>query len=304
MKRLLVIGGTGFVGSHLCRVAGESGYSITSLSLNPAGRPIHGVQYRNADLGDAGAVKGALGDGRFEYVVNCGGYIDHRLFRDGGRALIQRHFDGLQNVIECLDRGCLIRFVQLGSSDEYGSARAPQREDMREAPIAPYSLAKVAASHFLQMLWRTEKFPAVTLRLFLTYGPGQDARRFIPQLVRGCLAGGRFPVSGGAQLRDFCYVGDVTQGILRAFDVGAACGEVINLASGAPVTIRAVIEQVRALIGRGEPEFGRIPYRPGENKELYADISRAKSILGWSPRTDLATGLRRTVEFYEEKRSA
>jgi len=300
VNRLLVVGGSGFIGRHLCRAASASGYSVTSLSLAAPAERVPGIDYRTADISDSSAVRASLDDGAFEYVVNCGGYIDHRLFRNGGRDLIRSHFDGVQNVVETIDRECLVRFIQLGSSDEYGNAAAPQHEELREQPIAPYSLGKVSATHFLQMMWRTERFPATVLRLFLTYGPGQDQKRFLPQLIKGCLADARFPVSEGHQLRDFCYIDDVMSGILRALQLETACGEVINLASGIPVSIRAVVEAVRTLVGKGEPEFGRIAYRAGENMALYASIEKARSMLNWAPAVPLMEGLARTVAFYRD----
>ena len=298
LKRLLVVGGTGFIGRHLCANARDAGYAVTSLSLTPGAGGIPGVQHIYADVADAASLPAALGDGQFEYVVNCAGYIDHRLFLSGGRALIRSHFDGVQNLIERLDRNCLIRFVQLGSSDEYGNVSAPQSEDLRECPISPYSLAKLATTHLLQMLWRTEKFPAVAIRLFLTYGPGQDHKRFLPQLISGCLEDRTFPVSAGTQLRDFCHVGDITRGILKTLDADKVCGEVINLASGIPVSIREVIEQVQQLIGKGRPEFGRIPLRAGENPALYASVEKARTLLDWAPAFTLAAGLEDSINYY------
>jgi len=298
LERLLVVGGGGFIGHHLCAAAAAAGYAVTSLQLRPGSAPPAGARALYADISDRAALAAVLNAEKFEAVVNCGGYIDHRPFRSGGRALIGSHFDGVQNLVELLDRDMLRAFVQIGSSDEYGGAPAPQIETMREAPISPYSLGKAATAHFLQMLWRTEQFPALTLRLFLTYGPGQNDARFLPQIIRGCLDDKAFPVSAGLQLRDFCYVGDIARGILRALQVPDARGEVINLASGLPVTIRSVIEQVRTQIGRGTPQFGVIPFRAGENPELYADISKAQRLLGWQPAVSLAEGLARTIDFY------
>ena len=298
LKRLLVLGGSGFIGRNLSEVARDAGYSVTALSLKPAAAEIRGVRHLCADLGDTASLAAALGKAQFEYVVNSAGYIDHRLFQNGGRALLHSHFDGVQNLIERLDRDCLTRFVQLGSSDEYGSAAAPQRENLRECPISPYSLAKLATTQLLQMLWRTEKFPAVTLRLFLTYGPGQDHKRFLPQIISGCIEDKTFPVSGGLQLRDFCHVQDITCGILHALEATNVCGEVINLASGTPVSIRAVIEQVQKMVGKGIPEFGKIPLRAGENPGLYADIEKARALLDWKPTYTLADGLQNTINFY------
>lgn len=301
---MLVVGGSGFIGGHLCRVAQSRGYAITSLALSTPASPVEGVRYLVGNLSDGELIGQRLGGQSFEYLVNCGGYIDHRSYFSGGRNLIRTHFGGVQNLLDALDRDCLKRFVQIGSSDEYGAVAAPQIEEVREAPISPYSLAKVAATHFLQMLWRTDRFPAVTLRLFLTYGPEQDDRRFLPQVISGCLQGRRFPVSEGGQLRDFCFVEDVVEGILRALEAPAVCGRVINLASGTPLTVRAAVERIRDIIGRGQPDFGQIPYRAGENMALWADTHLARELLDWAPRVPLEEGFARTIEYCRGKMSA
>jgi len=303
MNRMLVVGGSGFIGSALCRIAQVRGYAVTCLSLRKPVRALEGVIYLVANLADGKLIKQLLAERQFEFLVNCGGYIDHRSYFSGGRDLIRTHFEGVQNLLDAVDRDCLKRFVQIGSSDEYGAAVAPQSEVTREASISPYSLAKAAATHFLQMLWRAEQFPAVTLRLFLTYGPGQGEQRFLPQIIRGCLQGRRFPVSEGGQLRDFCYVDDVVEGVFHALEVPAVCGRVINLASGIPVTIRFMIEQVRSIIGKGEPDFGRIAYRTGENMALWADTSLARELLGWAPQVPVEEGLARTVRYYRSENS-
>ena len=150
---LLVIGGTGFIGHHLLRAARLRGWQITSISLNPPSsqRLVDDVLYVHFDLTDLEIAKKYLEE-NFDYVVNLGGYINHQLFKDGGRALIKTHFNSLQNLVEVLPRHRLKRFVQIGSSNEYGNASAPQHEDQREQSISPYSLAKTASTHFLQML--------------------------------------------------------------------------------------------------------------------------------------------------------
>tara|TARA_Y100000294_G_C8258488_1_gene217768 strand:- start:14 stop:505 length:492 start_codon:yes stop_codon:yes gene_type:complete len=161
-------------------------------------------------------------------------------------------------------------------------------------------MGKVAATHFLQMLHRTEDFPAITLRLFLTYGPGQDQHRFFPQIIKGCLEGRSFPTSAGEQLRDFCYIQDTVNTIFSSFSSHSALGEVINIASGQPVSVRHMIETVVELIGDGKPEFGEIAYRRGENMELYADVSKARKLLGWEPKISLEDGLSKTIKWVKE----
>ena len=200
--------------------------------------------------------------------------------------------------MKILPRRRLKRFVQIGSSDEYGNATAPQHEDQREHAISPYSFAKVACTHFLQMLNRSENFPAVTLRLFLTYGPGQGINRFLPQIIRGCLDDATFPTSAGEQLRDFCYVDDSVQAILQALTHPEVEGDVFNVASGIPVSIREMVEKVRNITGSGNPQFGEVSYRNGENMSLYANISKAKRILNWQSTTNLDKGLKKSIEWF------
>lgn len=299
--RLLVVGGSGFIGRHVVSHGVALEWDVTSLSLHPNNTPTDNVHYVVADISDSQLLKTVLKGYSFEYVVNCGGYIDHTLYSDGGRDVFKQHFEGVLNLTEVLDRQILKAFINIGSSDEYGSAPAPQVELQRESPISPYSLGKVAATHFLQMLHRTEKFPSVTLRLFLTYGPEQDNRRFLPQIITGCLGGKAFPTSAGQQLRDFCFVEDTVSAIFSALQNPRAIGEVINIGSGQPVSIREMIETVQRLIGRGMPQFGAVAYRMGENMELYADISKAKMLLGWKPKVSLEEGLGKTIHWVKNQ---
>ncbi len=138
---------------------------------------------------------------------------------------------------------------------------------------------------------------SVSLRPFLIYGPGQDNRRFLPQIILGCLEGRSFPASSGDQRRDFCYFDDTVATVFAALSNSMAQGQVVNVGSGRPVSIRQMIETVRHLIGGGEPQFGEVTYRPGENMELYADITKAKVLLGSAPRVNLEAGLNKTIQW-------
>jgi UDP-glucose 4-epimerase len=299
--RILVVGGTGFIGRHIVDRALTLGWTVTSLSLHSVLEPLPpSVRIISADAADGVALREGIRDAQFEYVVNCGGYIEHTLFCDGGRRVFDSHLRSTLNLVEVLDRSVLKAYVNIGSSDEYGRNPAPQTETQREMPIAPYSAGKVAITHLLQMLYRTEDFPATTLRAFLIYGPGQDRRRFLPQVIIGCLEGRNFPTSMGEQLRDFCFVDDVVEGIFATLGVQAARGEVINIGSGTAISIRTMIETVQRLIDRGDPQFGQISYRRGEHMQLYANVSKAAAILGWAPRMSLETGLDKTIQWYRK----
>jgi len=301
-KKLLVVGGTGFIGTHVVKEALARGFQVSVNSNNDKSLTdrFDDVEYLSIDISHQENLFNQLKDKSFHYVINLGGYIDHANYFDGGDKVFDIHFNGTKNLVSCINKNDLISFVQIGSSDEYGNNIAPQSENLRELPISTYSFAKTAATHFLQMLNRTEDFPVIILRLFLVYGPGQDHNRFIPQVIQGCLRDKQFPVSQGEQLRDFCYVSDVVNSIFLSIDNSKVYGEVINIASGNQISIKEIIIMIQNIIGLGSPKFGKIFYRESENMSLYADISKANNLLNWTPLVTIEEGIRRTIDSFIE----
>jgi len=301
-KGKLLIIGCGFIGSHVAKEAVKRNFEVTVISLKEksADQKINNVEYIVTDICNIKELSAVLEDKLFDYVVNLSGYISHVNFNQGGNKVFNVHFEATKNIVASINHNNLKTFIQIGSSDEYGDNAAPQNEYQREQPISPYSLAKVCATHFFQVLNRTENFPVVILRPFLVYGEGQDEKRFIPQIIQGCLENKTFPVSEGSQLRDFCYISDIVDAIFISLNCKKAFGEVINVASGMPVNISYVVKKIRKIIGLGYPKFGEVPYRDGENMALYADISKANNILNWEPKISLNEGLRITIESFKE----
>lgn len=295
---LLVVGGGGFIGSHVVREAVRLKWKVDSVGLGDPMpyRRVIGASYMRADLTKPETL-GEIGKFKYHFVINLGGYVDHSLYSSRGRSVIASHFEGLMNLLDRLDSSRIKRFVQIGSSDEYGSLLAPQPEGQREEPTSPYSFGKVASTHFLQMLHRTEGFPAVMLRLFLVYGPGQDEKRFLPQIIRGCLKEEIFPTSGGEQVRDFCFIDDVVRAVFAVLDAEAAVGEVFNVGSAQPVQIKEVIQRVCQMTNKGRPQYGVIDYRSGENMALYPDCRKIRTVIGWKPKVNLDTGIQRTIDW-------
>lgn len=300
--KLLVVGG-GFIGMHVADKGLESGWLVTVVRLTSSVTFVENNRLTviQTDITNIAELKNKVKDVEYDYAVNCGGYIDHTLFFSGGRRIIESHFSGVLNLVSLLNRNRLKSFINLGSSDEYGNIPAPQSEEDLEKPISPYSFGKLASTKFLEMLFRTENFPATTLRLFLVYGPRQEYKRFIPHIIKGCLLGNDIPVSEGMQMRDFLYINDLVNAIFKVFESANAKGETINLASGVPVTIREIITRVQDKIKNGNPIFGQVPYRIGENMDLHADIEKAKRILNWYPSISLDEGLTETIAYYKEQ---
>ena len=182
IERLLVIGGTGFIGRNLVVKSKDLGYSVTVLSLNnPSNESkLNEVCYIQCDIRSFDDLQQKLTENSFDYVINLGGYVNHSSFKNGGSIVIEAHFLGVLNILKIIDWKALKRFVQIGSSDEYGNSPAPQNEQTPGSAISPYSFGKLAVTNLLEMLFQTEKFPMVVIRLFLVYGPGQNSDRFFP----------------------------------------------------------------------------------------------------------------------------
>ena len=302
LPRILVTGGTGFIGQHVVEMALDKGFDITVLTKNNHNLTdeLDGVTYLSADISHKASLLTRLESKVFDYVINLGGYVDHANYLNGGDKVYDVHFNGVRNLVDCIDKSKIKGFVQIGSSDEYGNNPAPQSEIQREAPISPYSCAKVASTYFLQTLYKTEGFPVVVLRPFLVYGPGQGIERFIPQIIKGCINNQKFPTSKGEQLRDFCFIDDIIQAIFSSLDNGNAHGEVINIASGKPASIKKMVNTIVDMIGSGDPQFGQVAYRNGENMALYGDIAKAKEILDWKSSVSLEQGLAETIRWVKK----
>ncbi len=300
VANVLIAGGTGFLGRAVTKYLSKNGFCCTVLSRTSSEYHRHnGVDYRCCDVTNLAEVQKCLKHDVFKYVVNLSGKINHESIFERGADVIDDHFLSVVNLLRALNRSNMQRFVQIGSSDEYGSHCAPQVETMLGNPFSTYSFAKLSATNLLCMLHQTEGFPATVLRPFLIYGEAQDLRRFVPSTIVGCLKGLTVKLSEGEQLRDFCHVDDFCRAVVLALENNAANGRIFNIGSGTPTAVRDLALSIQSFVGRGKLEFGSVPYRVGENFELFADVSTSSKVLGWSSKIGLEEGMARTIRYYE-----
>ena len=299
---ILVVGGTGFIGYHLVVAAKKKRWKVSSISINKPKkyRYVKGVSYLKVNVTNFKKLRKKL-KGQFDYVVNLGGYGKHNSFEKGGDRILEAHFLGLVNLIKVLNKKKLRKFIQIGSSVEYGDSRAPQKENSNFTPAtdSPYALAKSLATSFLLNLYKNKKYPVTILRFFLVYGPKQDENRILPQIIKGCLKNKKFNVSRGNQTRDFCFIEDVINAIFLTLKAKNTNGEIFNIGSGKPKKIRTVINCVRKIIGKGKPQFGKIKYKKNENMNLYPNIQKARSRLKWKPKINFNFGLKIMIDSYK-----
>ena len=292
--KILVIGGTGYIGRKLIDklLSMKDSFIIHSTYYCNKGEFRENVIYFKCDLTNIESIKNTLTED-YDYVINLSGYVNHTLFSEGGISVINTHLIGLLNLTEILSRKNLKKFVQIGSSDEYGDDLIYKNEIKKENPISPYSFSKTASSYFLQMLKNSENFPAIVLRLFLVYGPEQDENRFIPYLIKSCINNNNVNLTECNQVRDFAFIDDIVNGILLATFSSEKLDEniVFNLASGSPIKLKELAILIQKKIGGGNLIFGSKPYRNNESMHLVADINKFKSKFNWSPEIDIEVGI-------------
>ncbi|MDX1997665.1 MAG: NAD(P)-dependent oxidoreductase [Thermoanaerobaculia bacterium] len=306
--RVLVTGASGFLGGALCRALVRAEAEVHALSRSPQSggqaeneRPR--ITWHRGDLTDPPSLARAVADARPTVVFHLAAYGTTYGERDRERA-VAVNVQGSLALWHALENH-EARLVVAGSCGEYGDVRGLVREDHACAPTWFYPATKNAMVTLLTTLGRETGREVVVLRPFGPYGPGDVSDRVIPAVVARLLAGDPVDTTAGKQRRDFLHVDDHVRGFLLAATVALpSTGRIYNLGSGQPRTLRQVLELAAQAVGDGALErvrFGALPYRATEVWEMCADISAARTELGFEPRIDLAAGLADTVAWHRRR---
>jgi nucleoside-diphosphate-sugar epimerase len=211
--------------------------------------------------------------------------------------------DATLNVLVAARDAGVKRLVFAGSSSAYGNTQTlPKHEGMPNSPLSPYALQKVVGEQYLQMFTSLFGLETVTIRYFNVFGPRQDPTSpysGVISLFATALLEQRAPTiyGDGEQTRDFTFVANVVDGVLRACTAPRASGQVINVATGHRISLNQLFEAMRRLIG-GKVKPNYASARAGDVRDSQADITRAREILGYEPLVSFEEGLRRTVDWY------
>ena len=202
---------------------------------------------------------------------------------------------GCKNIVKVLLNKKIESFVQIGTGNEYGNSKSPQSEKMFCKPKSTYAKAKLQSTQYLIKCFKKKNFPASILRIYQVYGSKQDQNRFIPSIIQGCKNDANFPCSNGDQSRDFLYIDDAIDAIIKSLTIKASNGEIINVGYGKAIKIRKIITLIRNIFKKGHPLFGAIKLRSDELKIIYPNIKKAKKILGWYPKISLKNGIIKSI---------
>jgi len=304
--KTVVTGGAGFIGSHLIRRLVADGAEVTVIDDLSTGRPenIEGVPVTVAERDLARDDVTDLLRG-VDVIFHLAAVPSvPRSVREPLRSH-QAAATGTLRLLDAAREAGVRTFVNSSSSSVYGDvASPPMRESMPTVPRSPYAVAKLAAEGYTRVFAQLHGMRTVSLRYFNVFGPRQDPASTyaaaIPRFITAYLRRERPQVFGdGRQSRDFTYVDNVIEANIAAAAAPKLSGESVNIAAGNPRTVLDVLEAISNEFGYSLPP-AYAPDRPGDIRDSHADLSVARSLLGYKATVDFPTGLRRTVEFLRE----
>jgi len=312
----LVTGAAGFIGSTLAEELLASGHTVRCVDSFEDYYDRHLKEANSARLRSASGVsflEQNLLDCDLDTLLDGVDVVFHLAATPGVRASWGAGFDAyVRNNVRATERllfACkdrpLARFVYASSSSVYGNTQdLPLRETSLPRPFSPYGVTKLAGENLCLAYGSNYALPVVALRFFSVYGPRQRPDMGFNKFIRAALRGDAVPVYGdGSQTRDFTFVGDVVQALLRAAERDGLAGQVINVGGGSRVTVMQTLDIIEEALGR-PVRRDRLPNQKGDVRDTQADTTRMQELLGFTPATGIHEGLRLEVDWMRQALAA
>ncbi|HOV16987.1 MAG TPA: SDR family oxidoreductase [Candidatus Cloacimonadota bacterium] len=305
----LVTGGAGFIGSNIVKELLARKEQVRVLDNFATGKRENILPYKNdpnleiieGDLRSFHIVRDAVKG--VDYVLHQGALPSVPRSINDPITTNDVNILGTLNILEAAREFNVKRVIYASSSSVYGNTETlSKREDMPVSPLSPYAVTKFAAERYCQIYYSLYGLETVALRYFNVFGPNQDPTSqysaVIPLFIKA-IHSDKAPViyGDGTQSRDFTYVTNNVEANLLACTAKGVAGEVFNIACGKKYTLLELVQEINAALGKQiEPKFA--PERSGDVKHSLADISKAGKMLGYQPKVDFQTGIRKAVEFF------
>lgn len=308
MKKYLVTGGAGFIGSHIVEALVAGGNFVRVLDNFSSGREENLRPFRSR-------IEVVRGDIRSEKTCDKATKgIDFVLHQAALRSVPKSlaspgeynevNIQGTLNMLNAALKSKVKSFVFASSSSIYGDVKDfPEREDFLPQPISPYALTKLTGEHYCRMFSYHYRLPTASLRYFNVFGPRQslddEYAVVIPKFISCLLKGQSPPIYGnGRQSRDFTYIKNVVAANLIASSKRSLNGQAFNVASGRDYTVLELVALLNKIMHKHIPPTF-LSKRPGDVFKTLADLRLSRRVLGFQPKVDFATGLRLTVEYFK-----
>ena len=309
--KILITGGAGFIGSHFVERCLRLGHSVDVVDefndfYDPAIKranvaafakdaPVHALDIRDAD-----AMLRLVKEGRYDTIVHLAARAGVRPSISDPRLYVETNILGTLNLLEAAKQANVPRFISASSSSVYGVLKTlPFREDLAlTQTISPYAATKLAAEQICSNYSHLFGLRTINLRFFTVYGPRQRPDLAIHSFSRAIWEGRSIQQFGdGTTRRDYTYVDDIMQGMEACLGYEGQLCDVFNLGESQTTTLTDLIATIEASLGK-KAVIQKMPDQPGDVPVTYADISKARTLLGYSPHTKIAEGIPKFAEWF------
>ncbi len=308
MKRVMITGATGFIGSHLVKRLLKDGFEVGIIKRTESDTwriedSISKIKAYDANLSDTGGVSSAFSDFRPDAVFHLATYyaVNHR--SDEIKSMMGANTTGAINLLEASREHGTRLFVNTSTAFVYKASDGKLTEESELEPVNLYALTKIYAEQACDFYTKNGSLRAVTLRLFPPYGPADHKRKLIPHSIRSMMDGETQKMTTGKQKWDFVYVEDIVDAYMKLLSSRKfpSRHEVFNIGTGKAVSVKDVVNKIREIVGSGNPQWDALEHRSNEVWLCCADISKAERMLGWHPKNMvLETGLKLTIDWYKK----
>jgi UDP-glucuronate 4-epimerase len=315
-KKILLTGAAGFIGSHLCEALLKRGDTVIGVDnfdpfypealkrQNLKGYLRHpNFTFFEDSILDLERLAEIFQNHEFSHVVHLAAKAGVRPSIQHPMAYQKTNIEGTVNLLELAHRHDIPNFIFASSSSVYGNnKKVPFSEaDNVDFPISPYAATKKAGELICYTYHQLYDINMMCLRFFTVYGPRQRPEMAIHKFTRLIDNGSSIEVYGfGKPQRDFTYIDDIIQGVVQSID-RAKGYEILNLGESQTITTNELIEQIEQALGK-EAKRVEMPMQPGDVDKTFADISKAKQLLGYQPTTPVKTGIQKFVDWYQENK--
>ena len=320
MNTYFITGGAGFIGSTLSEKLLNLGNKVVAIDnfcdfynpnikennvkdllLNP------NFKLYRADIRDREAVKKIFDENKIDVVMNLAAMAGVRPSIENPCLYQEVNCLGLQNILEEMKLHNVKNGVLASSSSVYGNCKeVPFREDMIvDFAISPYAATKKANEVMAHVYHKLYDMNIVMLRFFTVYGPKQRPDLAINKFTRLMLEEKEVPMFGdGTTSRDYTYVDDIVEGIIKSCEYtleNKNVYEILNIGNSSPTSLKEMINTIAKVLDV-EPKIKQLPMQPGDVDRTFADISKAKKLIGYEPKTTFEDGIRKFVNWYKENK--
>ncbi len=317
MKTYLITGAAGFIGSSLAerllkeenKVIGIDNFcdfynpSIKENNVKELSKNDNFKLYR-IDIRDGQAIKEIFDENKIDVVIHLAAMAGVRPSIENPVLYQEVNCVGTQNILEEMKKHNITNLVMASSSSVYGNCKTvPFKEDMIvDFAISPYAATKKANEVMTHVYHKLFNFNVIMLRFFTVYGPKQRPDLAINKFTRLMLKDKEIPMFGdGSTSRDYTYIDDIVDGVIKSISYvedNLNVYEILNLGNSSPVTLKEMIQTIGGALGK-EPKINQLPMQPGDVERTFADVSKAKELIGYEPKTSFKEGIENFVKWYK-----